>query len=307
MWFKLAERGGECPEVALAWSDRPEDLFWYHHADHDGLGCVLRAIEEKGHAVPPTPQRQETPPSSAGLYWAILRSLLTSSSKQSAQIAGFDPQFVRTSMQASRPVARAFVRLNNAQTQTMDAQAKRCDVSANTWLLSSLDRAMRAQLTDSRQTSHWLMPVNLRGPVQGPNDRANQAGSLGVRIAAHDQAQQVHQAIKRALERKEHWVAWWFLNLGRLVSEKTMATLAGAAGRFTGVFSNLGSWDLPEQEAPLIAFAQCFVAYPLAATAIRWNGEQVLMMTAHPALTKDTNVVQNWLDLWSRTALAQLA
>jgi hypothetical protein len=188
----------------------------------------------------------------------------------------------------------------------MEAKARAQGVSLNGLLMHTLAVAAEPELESGPRI--WMMPVNLRGPVQLDRDTANQSGYLQLEISANATAGSVQEQIKLALRRRDHWASWTFLNLSQLIGFAGIGRvfklqMARFQNRpFVGSFSNLGAWKGVGQwcVCPLVTKTS-----PVGVGAIVCDGRLALIVEAHASIEREGGWTQTVMDRWA--ALLQSA
>ncbi len=285
LWFKHVEetcgeyagmRGGRRqPDGSIAWTS-------LSHAVYDGLGGFVHLLRQSHGSHVAVPVRKSRKPSLLQRAAALLRLIARKpvpAAAWTAMAASWQPPT------AGPGTAFTVELLETGRTQHLMRQARAQCVPLNSLLLGALARASADELRDG--PARWMMPVNMRGPVALARDTANQTGYLQIEIPAGASASQVHEQVKLALGRRDHWATWIFLNAGRLVGYAGVRAIYGLqmsrfGGRpFVGSFTNLGSWD---------GFGEWFVCPPVARTCpvgvgvIVCNGQLSLTIEAHPSM-----------------------
>jgi len=172
-------------------------------------------------------------------------------------------------------------------------------VSLNSLLLATLGRASEPRMQGGRAL--WMVPVNMRGPVNLADETANHTSYLQIKTGADVTARHIHEQVKGKLSRNEHWGGWLFVNVGRVVRYAGMKWLyrreiERTGGRpWVGAFSNLGSWE---------SCGQWFVCPPVAKTCplgvgvVICEGSLSLTIEAHPSITRDAAWTRALMDRW---------
>ena len=300
-WFKIVEsgwgeyigmRGGRLqPDGSIAWT-------FLSHADYDGLGGFVHLLRRTTGAHVEVPVRKSRKPS----FWArtaALLQLLARKPRPAAAWREMDPS--DTSRRTGPGAAFAAELLDAQQTQRLVSKARALGVPLNSLLLSGLGRASQDHMEGG--PALWMMPVNMRGPVKLDTDTANQTGYLQIDIARDATPSQVHEQVKLALRRRDHWASWLFLNAGRIVGYPGMRAIyklqmSRFQGRpFVGSFTNLGAWN---------GHGEWFVAPPVARTCpvgvgvIICNGQLSMTIEAHHSIAAGAVWSRVLLDRWIR-------
>lgn len=305
LWFKLVEetwgeyvgmRGGlRRADGSIAWTS-------LSHATYDGLGGFVHLLRgNAGGAHVAVPVRKSRKPTWRQRATALL-GLVARKPEPAAAWKAMAPAW-----QAGRPAPGTAVTtelLDTESTRRLVQKARARSVPINSLLLGALGRASQAELDAG--PARWMMPVNMRGPVALARDTANQTGYLQIEVPRDATASQVHEQVKLALGRRDHWATWIFLNVGRVVGYAGMRAIyklqmSRFQGRpFVGSFTNLGSWD---------GHGEWFVCPPVARTCpvgvgvVVCNGQLSLTIEAHPSMAGGAVWTRALMDRW----LAELA
>ncbi|WP_190047901.1 hypothetical protein [Streptomyces galilaeus] len=148
----------------------------------------------------------------------------------------------------------------------------------------------------------WMVPVNLRGSISVPDVRSNQFGYVQVRVRKQDSSAQVSAKLDRLLTGPEALDSWWAATTlatwpGNPYRLELMARGVGWAG--DGVFSNLGSWYVPE-----VPTGEAWVfgssvnrLVPLCASTVTVNGALGIMLRLRADVAQRLDVtalMQSW-------------
>lgn len=305
-WFDLVEelqgehvgmRGGlVATDGSVSWTFVP-------HARFDGLGGfvdLLRRTTSAAHI--PVPVRRAQRPS----VWQRMSALVKLATETprvagrwSAQDTSWQPGAVRCREGSTEPVHHLFT---VEATRALECTARRAGVPLNSLLLNALARASETEIADG--PAIWMMPVNMRGPVELPRDTANHTGYLQIDIAPGASPGDVQARIKERLRQREHWGSWLFLNLGRIAGIRGMRAVYKYEMRrhgyrpFVGSFSNLGVWN---GVGTWYVCPPVTINAPVAAGAIVCDGRLSLTLEAHVSMVGGAIWSQSLLDRWLAT------
>jgi hypothetical protein len=307
-WFKLAEEiDGEYVGMragrpaangnGVAWMFLP-------HYDYDGAGGLVHILREERSAdiAVPVLKGGDTP-TKVALFAAFAR-FVTQKRRAAAPWQGLDASW-------RAPVGGTKCAGTNLATYSFDVErtkrltesARAQGVSLNSFLLSAVARVSESELGPG--PAMWMIPVNMRGLVPMRRDTGNYTSYLYIEIDRGARPGAVHEAIKRAMQRREHWATWIFLNLGRWVGERGVRWIyADQMKRVdrricVGAFSNMGSWDGIGQwfVAPPVTYS-C----PLGIGVMTCDGSLSISIDTHPSIARD----QAWPQAMMDRLLAQL-
>jgi hypothetical protein len=306
LWFRIVEREGEF--IGMRGGQRAEDgrIDWVFpsHAEYDGLGGFVHVLRQAhvGREFK-VPARQSRMPSVGKRLSAVIQMCLRKPTPAAAW-RGYAPNWTGYRTKAGNEFATQF--FDAATTRRMEAKAHAQRVSLNGLLMHTLAVATEPELEAGPRI--WMMPVNLRGPVELDRDTANQSGYLQLEISADATAGCVQEQIKLALRRRDHWASWTFLNLSQLIGLSGIGhvfklQMARFQNRpFVGSFSNLGVWKGVGQwcVCPLVTRTS-----PVGVGAIVCNGRLALIVEAHASVKREAGWTQTVMDRWA--ALLQSA
>jgi hypothetical protein len=194
------------------------------------------------------------------------------------------------------------------QTKKIIAAAKAAGVTVNTYLLFHLNETVSAELTPQGSSKRWMIPVNLRGAITRHAVLPPHMSFLGVDVEREVSLSQLQASINRLKERGYHWGMWVMLHLGRLLGadgmRKDIRKREQQKHGTTGMFSNLGAWDVPGGASWIFCPAVTRV-YPIGAGAVTVNGRMALTIQLHEALGRDRRTSDSLLETWSQTCLQQ--
>ena len=302
-WFDILEEMGEYVGMRFGYQ-APEatEPAWQFcsHANYDGLGWFATLIRrQRGDASIAIPRMKDTTkPSWLAQARALLR-LLARKPEPAAMWSTWNADWQAPAGGAEAGKAVAVYAFDADSTRRLADLAAAKGASINSLLLAALGRASAPQLASGRAL--WMVPVNMRGPVNLARETANHTSYLQIVTAAEATAQDIHHQIRTKLGNNEHWGAWLFANCGRLVRFAGMKfafhrELSRTGGRpWVGAFSNLGAWD---------NCGQWFVCPPVAKTCplgvgiITCEGRLSLTIDAHPSIARDAAWTRALMDRW---------
>lgn len=301
-WFAAAEELGDFMGIlygrVLGDSDEVE---WQHvsHLESDGIGAFARLLKQHGMQVERLPLAGV--PSRGVLgpllrYWCARRS--------SPPCAGRSDWAGPVPAANQEPSDRAWHLFGEDDTAAILGACRRENVSANSFLLHHLDRAVRPELGLDEARIPWMVPVNLRDE-RTATSTANHVSCVDAIIAPDDSAQSIHRQLREQLERGEHRAGALLMALGRFMTQSQRRRVlakgrAKNAGNI-GAFSNLGSWDaegcLPTKDSwllcPPVAGGQ-----RLAAGCITFQGRLGLAIRTHKDETRHDSLAGEWMMRW---------
>jgi hypothetical protein len=305
LWFDILEKGkGEFVGMRAGRlvSDSKEPAWRFDsHTSHDGLGWFATLLRKQapGADISIPRLKESARPSRLSQARAFLR-LMAKKPQTAGMWNTWDASWRAPAAglaHASRAVAAQAFSVD--QTSRLSEHARDLGVSLNSLLLATLGHVSEPLLQGG--SALWMVPVNMRGRVNLADETANHTSFLQIQTAAYVGPQHVHEQVKAALGRLEHWGGWLFANVGRVVGYAGMRWLyrreiVRTNGRpWVGAFSNLGSWN---------NCGQWFVCPPVAKTCplgvgvVICDGCLSLTIDAHPSITRDAGWTRTLIGHW---------
>lgn len=307
-WFIAAEALGEYIGIRFGYVLRgqaqPEWIF-LRHTDCDGIGGLALILRERG-AILDRLARIKHPlsPSSKWLINCSPKYIKPRRRVKWGQMEGGR----QPSTSTQSPSAVAWHIFDEYSTTQIRHACRKIGVTVNSFLLKHLTKAVRPFLEDQSSVVPWMIPINLRGKVFLDRDTANFTSYVGVAIKSYETLHDVHRNIYAALETGEHWANWKVYQLTRFLTmgmrKYLLATDRAMSQWNLGSFSNLGDWD-PEKK---ITDPRCLGGWLFAPPVLRcqligagcvtFQNQLSLTIQAHPELTTNSKVAQDWIDNW---------
>jgi hypothetical protein len=288
-----------------AGSQSRAEPHWYElqHDQFDGIGGLAHLLRQQGFRVDRLPVLQ----GDSLTFWRGVRGLLTvlpSLKPRRRQWRRFDS----TRKVRFLPVCQrlAWHIFSEEQTRKIVAFAKDAGVTVNTYLLLHLDAVVACQLTPPSTSRHWMVPVNLRGAVTRHAESPPHMSFLGVDFDDPPSLTQLQVRIDGLKKRAYHWGAWLMLHAGKLIGaeaiRRDMRNREKNEHGWTGIFSNLGVWDIPGGGSWIFCPAISRV-YPVGAGCITMNGCMALTIQLHEAFGADLAASYSLLEVWRQQCL----
>ena len=286
------------PHAEPRWFELPHDEF-------DGIGGLATLLRRQGYAVGALPvlwgDRFSFARALRGLYATL--PTLRLRRRQWRRFDGARP--VRRVSVTERLAWRLFT---EEETKQIASAAKAAGVTVNTYLLFHLDAAVVSALAPPTSDRRWMIPVNLRGAVIRRVEAAPHMSFLAVDLDNGSSLSALQARISRLKDRGYHWGAWLALNAGRLIGREALRRDVRNKERnnhgWTGIFSNLGVWQVPGS-GPWIFCPAISRVYPIGAGCITLNGRMALTIQLHEAFGTDLRTSYNLLDEWRRSCLPE--
>lgn len=307
-WFEALEAMGEYSGIrfgkvneetnSVEWLDMP-------HTHYDGIGGFAKILGDRGGKVEDLPR---IPHSSKESWWPLIKSLpmmLAPRHRLRMKVTG-GSENVEDYKKPSE--ALAWHVFSEEETAQIRKAGRLLQISINSLLLRHLDRAIRYSLEDPSAQVTWMVPVNLRGKINSEDITSNHSSYVSVSLKASETPLGVHREIYRKLEKGEHWANWKSYKLGKFLSEQNKQKIIkndrGTLKWNIGSFSNLGIWDKhgkivdEDSKGPWVFAPPVLEGVRIGAGCVTFQNRLSLMIQAHPALTTNPEVLQEWLKEW---------
>jgi hypothetical protein len=287
------------PDGKPRWFELPHDRY-------DGISGLAHLLAAGGAAVGPLPGLRDD----RFTLLNGLRGLFAALHALPARRQQWKSAFHWTREVAFLPVEQrvAWRFFTPAQSAQIIDAARAAGVTVNSYLLFHLDRAVSAELVAPGAGRRWMVPVNLRGAVSRPSAQAPHMSFFGVDLEGDVSPRAVQLRVDRLRQRRYHWGMWILLHLGRLLGKDGMRNDIRKRERqkhgVTGMFSNLGSWNV-EGTGNWVFCPAITRVYPIGAGCVTMNGRMALAIQLHEALGRDPHCARSLLNDWSDACLPQ--
>ena len=316
-WFNALESLGEFigmrfGRIAPGTND-PEWIF-IRHADHDGIGAFEEIFLKRGATFGGLPQARHPATPSLSSLVPLLKMHLQP--RHPLKWKHLGPS-MRLNGNPQPPPAFAWHAFDESETTQMRGACSSTGVTVNSFLLKNLTKAIKPSLEDPIPMVPWMIPVNLRGRVTIDRETANHTSYVSVDVKLSDSVRHIHENIYAAIERHEHCANWFAYELGRLTTHGMrrflIARELGTSHWNLGAFSNLGVWDPEKKISQTECLGTWFVCPPvlrfqqIGAGCVTFQGKLSLTIQAHPELTIDPRVCNEWMSAWVMEIRSDLA
>lgn len=288
------------PDAEPRWFEQPHDRF-------DGMSGLASLLRAQGFDVGKLPVLR----SDRFTFWRSMRGFFAFLPALKIQKRRWQ-QFDGARPVSFRPVEErtAWQLLTQEQTRTIIEAAKSAGVTVNTYLLFHLDAAVSARLTQPSSERRWMIPVNLRGAVTRHAEDAPHMSFLAVDMDRDESVGQIQAQIDALKARAYHWGAWVALHAGNVIGAQGMRRDVVMREKkehgWTGIFSNLGVWEVPGSGSWIFCPA-VWRAQPVGAGCLTMNGRMALTLQLHDGFGVDLRTAYAVLDSWKRGCLPQSA
>jgi len=280
--------------------------FELQHDQYDGLSGLRELLRQQGLHVEKLPELRGDP----FTFFRGLRGFFSILSAVKIRRQQWKTEFDWLRKVSFLPPNQrvAWRIFTEEQTRKIVAAAKAAGVTVNTYLLSHLDTAVAAELIPPGASRRWMIPVNLRGAVIKESELPPHMSFWGADLEAKVSAGQIQASINRHKESGSHWGMWVMLQIGKLLGtegmRKDIRKREKQGHGATGMFSNLGVWNIPGA-GPWFFCPAITRVYPIGAGCITMNGRMALTMQLHDALCRDFQTSQALLAAWSQACLQE--
>jgi len=253
------------------------------HSQTDGLGGLLRVLEQNGVPVLKSPQSKTKPISNIFKKLSVLYKARNISKYHQVPWKEFNPQH----RAANSEYDLAFKVLNEKNSTMIEACAKTHGGSVNSWLLYHLNKIITEQYFAKPSQGTWLFPVNMRGGLGTRPSSMNNSSAISIEIDPEDQHFDVHGQIKNRLKSNVHWVVWWSLQMGQVTGINYMKKVSKRRRENNfclGTFSNMGEFQSEKSDFIWTFSPPGTPNFPFGMSLLKWNGQWVLTLKKHPAV-----------------------
>lgn len=277
--------------------------FEMQHNEFDGIGGLACLLRHHGHRVDKLPELTNDRLTFVRGMRGFLSVLPEIKSRKRNWL-----RFDATRKAGMRPVGErvAWHCFDEDETQALVQAAKAAGVSVNTFLLHHLDVVVKDRLVPPLTSRRWMLPINLRGAVTRHLESVPHMAFLGVDLDDGTSLTQAQARIDALRENAYHWGVWIMLQAGRLLGPKGMRRDIEKREQqehgWTGIFSNLGNWQIEGANNWLFCPAISRV-YPVGAGCITMNGCMALTVQLHDVLCENLDTSNALLTAWRHACL----
>lgn len=291
MWFQLLQEAGE--DVFIRVGVGGDEFALRSHVDFDGLGAVVDVLRAAG--VDAAVADGGVPAVSAAT--ATLTAL-----RFAADVPRHVDWWPRGPAETAAPRTATKI-LGVDETRALVQAARDAGGTVTTLLLARLATTLAPALTTPTHAQPWMVPVNLRGRVQGPTPLSNTVGFLTLTQTSTSTAASTKQALARALAAGEAQATWQLNQIGKVVGRRGMQQIlrkATSSGyKNVGNFSNLGVLDV--KNPALVAGGVTFLppvarSQSCAVGVVTVAGRLSISCVLHPTVRVSHDAMKRWLD-----------
>ncbi len=315
-WFRVLEEMDEFIGIRFGHQgspNSPPEWTFLGHDEFDGIGAFAHLLRQRGASVKELPSANHSTPNKLASYLKIIHYSLKN--RKFTRIRDLTSQ-TDVSRRTHPPANFDYHAFTEEETSQIKKASQRHRISVNSFLLYSLDRIIRADLSPASSTISWMVPVNLRGHITQLSDEENHSSYVTVSVQDEDSMQSLHHSIYRQLNLGQHWVAWNSYKLGNFLSSGMKKALIRSNRAILapclGSFSNLGKWNLdPAPDASPFSGIWFFCppvlrCQPLGAGCVTYGNRLTLTLQTHPAISVDPAISQNWMRHWTKDIKSNL-
>jgi len=304
-WYDIMKERGDndCPSFAKL-NLMTKELDWFHfsHSKMDGVGVLVHLYQKRGITFKKFPDlREKHYPSFFEalkiIYHALkFKKLKTNWIETNRELKPKDVHFL------------SFKIFSPKETSEIENFCRENKISDSALFLNITSEVVLSNLS-SNQAGTWTLPVNLRPILKRDDYASNHSSGVLINFQANQEFKKTHEMIKLKLKNREHWAVWWIHQIGRIIGIKGMRYLSNKNAEKTfmiGSFSNLGSWDLPENEI-YIGGPPGSKNFPVSIMLMKANGHLSYSIKIHPFIMKDENKIFEICDKIVQKVLNQVA
>jgi len=300
-WFEAMESLGEDISIRFGRVDERGDApVWepLPHARFDGVGGFAQLLRQHGHAELRTlPQLKE------GLTPRVFQVLRAWARHLFVRKPTFRwPALSAPGRSGALPSAIASRIFDEEESRRVLVSAKSLGITVNTFLLDRVTRVVRRHLEKKPAEIAWMVPINMRGPVELARDTSNHSSFLEIAVREDEPVSALQSRVRDAVRRGQHWAYWYSFQFGRLFGRIGRRLFIGlqihGPKHWVGSFSNLGLWDPPADGRTAYGWVFCpppAPSQPICVGCVTYRGRLSIALQIHPSLTTDPDVAEAWL------------
>lgn len=278
------------------------EWIFVSHTECDGIGGFARLLRERGMEPEKLPETKIPCRDVFGPLWNLIRTRTPKS--ECANRTDWSISDKTNSQKTTAPKSAAWYVFSEQKTKTILQHCRDHKVTVNSFLLHHLDKAIRPEIRQPHLKIPWMIPVNMRGDINYPDDTENHVSCVEATIAHDDSPQTIHQQILQSLQRGEHRAIHILLRCGKFLSHSTKVKFLNKdrskpTGNI-GSFSNLGVWDSDEKFPTKDTWLFCppvVTGQLLAAGCVTFQNQLSITMQANPN-HPSPDIAQEWMARW---------
>ncbi len=308
-WFETVHEQGEYPFISIfeirQGGESTEHEFF--HGSVDGIGSMLELLSKRRDLpliIPKVPIRRD--PHHIIIFFAFLRYLF--------RLPLFSEEWIlKTNWSPGtpeKPTARSYLILSEAETEEIGNRAKAAGVGKNAYYLFFLNQALDSYHKVTRSKRTWFIPVSLRSGEEKDGE-GNYTGFFDAVLDRETSILALERLMKKRLKRGDGYAGRSAMSLGRFTGAKIWKLLI-KLNRYlqirTGVFTNLGHWELEEGKPHSIDWVGLppVISYqPFGAMTVKVGKRQSLGIQFHPRLSRDPILAEQVLQKWTTSMLGK--
>lgn len=315
-WFRdlAPEKKIRVPIALFRNGQNTPEWYDYNHRNFDGIGALIHLLEQNGFELAGDAASSKAVALKGFRRWrSILKFFIDSSRKNKLFNASPWREINEEQYDEQEGCGIAWCRFSVTATQALLNHSKRKSVSLNSFLLHSLNESIpKNQLKTPEQSTHWRIPVNLRGKLHLPSIYSNHSTWLDACLSPDSSLEDTHKCVRKEID---HGMPWLHYQLATFLWNRGIKIDLEDQPHHCGAFSNLGIW--PEKKNVTIksqhnSDIQNILFVPpmhqgsfISAGVITFNSQLSLAMQIHPALANTQEAVKNSLRLWVEELLTQ--
>jgi hypothetical protein len=313
-WDALDDMGEYCDFYMGSYSTGMAEPEWtrFRHREYDGTTAFAEFLRTKRNFAINYDDfaTSGTPPSKWALFVAWLRLyFLALRQRPPMRWRRLDASWRPVPTRRSPPPAFAWTLFSKEDTLRLERLAQSHDVSLQAWLLWALKETILPELVPGSGVVSWKVPLSMHGAFPSEGELGVSSFSLDVTFPPEAGPEQIHQAIRREMKLRRHWVVgvftfkfakwiprWalrWFMRLA-MWTRPWQGSFSASLAMDADSTSDLEEW--------FIGRGHVLRATPLGICCAEWRGRLSLSIQIHPAVSTDPQVARDWVATWRRFA-----
>lgn len=287
LWYKIMRERGDNDEPTFGRLDlatKKVDWFRFSHSYMDGVGVLNYLYQKRGIKLTKFPDLKEKKAPSIFEYFNAFLKLAFKKPGPKVQW-----REVNHNYQHKNVHRLSFDLLTPAETQKLEAHAKKIKISVCAILMELTSRVLLKELSHN-QKGTWTLPVNLRPVLVRKNYNSNHSSGILIPFDMNqDNAATINQNIKDALKNKVHWCVWQVHQIGKIIGLTGMRLISKNSSKKTfmlGSFSYFGNWELPENDI-WVGGPPGSKNFPISIMVMIANQHLSFSLKIHPFVLKD--------------------
>jgi hypothetical protein len=273
----------------------------YDHGEFDGQGCIADFSRKNGFPSMPMYQGYDKkPPSFLPKLKYISRAMWPPMYEKTKWIKEYP-----ANKKSKSKIAYAF--LTKKETKDAVEKAKKHKTTIGRLLFWALNETVSKKYIKKRSKYYWLIPIDLRGSLNTPNDTVNHISRALVPCKHAINIQELNKRLMNELESNKYWGNYYlgksFIDLLGIKGAKFLFRQTESTERFAGSFTILKEYPIKHPDNPYINDnLQLFFCggnskvMPVNCACITWNGRISITLRIHPSLCPEQSMIDDDLN-----------